>query len=129
MKAYAYNELRYSSLAITRPDRRGRRCSPWRRPRVTEKYRQYEELASRDGSRFHPVCAASAGAARPRTRDLTRRSQACPLTTTYLGLTLKSPLVASASPLSATSAISAVLRMPVPPRSCLPSLFQEQIEA
>jgi len=53
LKSYAYNELRYSSLANTRPEEADELLS-MAQAAVTEKYRQYEELASRDGSRFHP---------------------------------------------------------------------------
>jgi pyruvate-ferredoxin/flavodoxin oxidoreductase len=53
LKAYAYNELRYSSLATTRPAEADTLLA-MAQTAVTEKYRQYEELASRDGSRFHP---------------------------------------------------------------------------
>lgn len=53
MKSYAYNELRYSSLASTRPEEADTLLAT-AQAAVTEKYRQYEELASRDGSRFHP---------------------------------------------------------------------------
>jgi pyruvate-ferredoxin/flavodoxin oxidoreductase len=53
LKAYAYNELRYSSLASTKPADADTLLT-MAQAAVTEKYRQYEELASRDGSRFHP---------------------------------------------------------------------------
>ncbi len=53
LKAYAYNELRYSTLAGTRPAE-AEHLLTMAQAAVTEKYRQYEELASRDGSRFHP---------------------------------------------------------------------------
>jgi pyruvate-ferredoxin/flavodoxin oxidoreductase len=53
LKEYAYNELRYSSLANSRPED-AEMLLGMAQAAVTEKYRQYEELASRDGSRFHP---------------------------------------------------------------------------
>ena len=53
LKAYAYNELRYSSLASTHPEAADALLLQ-AQAAVNEKYRQYEELASRDGSRFHP---------------------------------------------------------------------------
>jgi pyruvate-ferredoxin/flavodoxin oxidoreductase len=52
LKTYAYNELRYSSLATTRPEEADSLLE-LAQTSVTEKYRQYEELAARDGSRFH----------------------------------------------------------------------------
>jgi pyruvate-ferredoxin/flavodoxin oxidoreductase len=53
LKAYAYNELRYKSLADTRPVE-AEAVLALAQATVTEKYRQYEELAARDGTRFHP---------------------------------------------------------------------------
>ena len=53
LKAYAYNELRYSSLARSRPEEADALLA-MAQAAVTEKYREYEELARRDGSRFHP---------------------------------------------------------------------------
>ena len=74
LKAYAYNELRYSSLARSRPEEADA-LLVMAQAAVTEKYRAYEELARRDGSRFHPD-ARGAGApppaadgAAPRHRD------------------------------------------------------------
>ena len=65
LKAYAYNELRYSSLAGTHPEAADTLLIQ-AQAAVTEKYRQYEELASRDGSRFHPdVAPARQEAPRP----------------------------------------------------------------
>jgi pyruvate-ferredoxin/flavodoxin oxidoreductase len=63
LKAYAYNELRYSSLARSRPDEADALLA-MAQAAVTEKYREYEELARRDGSRFHPD-ARGAGAPPP----------------------------------------------------------------
>src|ERR1700733_4814770 len=53
LKAYAYKELRYSSLANTRPDEADA-LLVMAQAAVAEKYRQYEELAGREGTRFHP---------------------------------------------------------------------------
>jgi pyruvate-ferredoxin/flavodoxin oxidoreductase len=65
LKAYAYNELRYSSLAGSHPAEADILLAQAQAV-VTEKYRQYEELASRSGSRFHPeVPAARPEAPRP----------------------------------------------------------------
>ena len=50
-KDYAYNEIRYSSLAVTRPEEASELLAAaqnW----VIEKYRVYEDFAARDGSRF-----------------------------------------------------------------------------
>ncbi len=53
-KAYAYNELRYRALAHTDPDAAEALLAKAQQV-VTEKYRQYEELASRGSQCFHPV--------------------------------------------------------------------------
>jgi pyruvate-ferredoxin/flavodoxin oxidoreductase len=53
LKDYTYKELRYSSLARTRPAE-AEALLKMAQAAVDEKYRQYEDLASRDGSRFHP---------------------------------------------------------------------------
>jgi pyruvate-ferredoxin/flavodoxin oxidoreductase len=53
-KEYAYNEIRYSALAATMPDVAGPLLE-MAQAAVTEKYRQYEDLAQRDGSHFHPA--------------------------------------------------------------------------
>jgi pyruvate-ferredoxin/flavodoxin oxidoreductase len=50
-KDYAYNEIRYSSLADARPDEAALLLTA-AQTAVVEKYRQYEDLAARDGSRF-----------------------------------------------------------------------------
>ena len=54
-KDYAYNELRYRALANTDP-RSAEDLLAKAQQVVTEKYRQYEELASRSGDCFHPDC-------------------------------------------------------------------------
>ena len=53
LKDYAYNELRYRSLAATRPRKRPRARNG--ASGGDRRYRSYEELARRDGSRFHPA--------------------------------------------------------------------------
>ena len=50
-KDYAYNEIRYSSLAATRPEEAPTLLDAGAGA-VASKYRQYEELAALDGSRF-----------------------------------------------------------------------------
>jgi pyruvate-ferredoxin/flavodoxin oxidoreductase len=58
LKAYAYNELRYSSLAGSHPAE-AESLLALAQSAVTEKYRQYEELARRDGSRFQTDAPAA----------------------------------------------------------------------
>ncbi len=54
-KAYAYNELRYRALASADPAAAEELLAKAQQV-VSEKYRQYEELASRGGECFHPDC-------------------------------------------------------------------------
>jgi pyruvate-ferredoxin/flavodoxin oxidoreductase len=54
LKEYAYNELRYKSLAQTRPGEADALIA-MAQAVATERYRSYEEFARRDGSRFHPA--------------------------------------------------------------------------
>jgi pyruvate-ferredoxin/flavodoxin oxidoreductase len=53
LKDYAYKELRYRALAQTDPEA-ARALLAEAQKIVTDKYRQYEELASRGGETFHP---------------------------------------------------------------------------
>jgi pyruvate-ferredoxin/flavodoxin oxidoreductase len=53
LKSYAYNELRYRALATTRPAEAAAVMAEAQEA-VTAKYRQYEELAGYDGTRFRP---------------------------------------------------------------------------
>lgn len=64
LKQYAYNELRYRTLAATDP-RTAEELIEKAQLVATEKYRQYEELASRGGECFHPDCVHPAAKARP----------------------------------------------------------------
>ncbi|HLJ61076.1 MAG TPA: pyruvate:ferredoxin (flavodoxin) oxidoreductase [bacterium] len=51
---YARNEARYTSLAASRPQEADA-LMRMAQAVVDEKYRQYEDMAARDGSRFHPA--------------------------------------------------------------------------
>lgn len=53
LEEYRYNEVRFKSLTQTHPDAAKRMLEQAQRG-VEERYRVYEDLASRDGSRFHP---------------------------------------------------------------------------
>ena len=58
LKDYAYNELRYRSLASIRP-REAADLLAAAQTAASEKYAQYEALAGLDGSRFHPDLKAT----------------------------------------------------------------------
>ena len=53
LEAYRANEVRFSALTRTRPDD-ARQMLAQAQLELEEKYRIYEDLAARDGSRFHP---------------------------------------------------------------------------
>ena len=111
LEDYIYNELRYRML---------RNADPAEAERL---------LGARPGGR-RPAVADLRGDGHPRRRPVRRRPEEDPvtdLTTSYLGLALRNPLVASASPLSqgvdrvralAGSGVGAVV---------LYSLFEEQV--
>jgi pyruvate-ferredoxin/flavodoxin oxidoreductase len=64
-KDYAYNEIRYASLSKTRPEDAAALLVS-AQAAVTDKYRQYEDLAARDGARFALAAAnGAAGAVKP----------------------------------------------------------------
>jgi pyruvate-ferredoxin/flavodoxin oxidoreductase len=52
-KAYAQNEIRYTSLAAAKP-KDAEQLMAMAQDVVTEKYRQYEDLAASSPGRFHP---------------------------------------------------------------------------
>jgi pyruvate-ferredoxin/flavodoxin oxidoreductase len=54
LEEYRYNEVRFKALAQTHPDAAKRMLERSQRG-VLERYQVYEDLASRDGSRFHPA--------------------------------------------------------------------------
>ena len=53
LEEYRYNEVRFKSLTQTHPDAAKRMLEQAQRA-LEERYRGYEDLAARDGSRFHP---------------------------------------------------------------------------
>jgi len=53
LEEYRYNEVRFKSLTQTRPDD-ARHMLKQAQLDLEERYRVYEDLAARDGSRFHP---------------------------------------------------------------------------
>jgi pyruvate-ferredoxin/flavodoxin oxidoreductase len=63
-KDYAYNEIRYRSLATTRPED-ARELLAAAQHWVDERYRTYEDMAARDGSRFIADAGTQTSATRP----------------------------------------------------------------
>jgi len=53
LEDFAYRELRYRTLARTRPEE-ARALLRQAQAAVDERYRLYEDIAARDGTRFHP---------------------------------------------------------------------------
>ena len=97
LKAYAYNEIRYKMLTFTNPDEAARLLESAQQD-VDQRWALYQghELAIRR-SRF---AVRSNGGGGARREGPPGDGDAMNLTTRYMGLTLKNPLVASASPLS-----------------------------
>jgi pyruvate-ferredoxin/flavodoxin oxidoreductase len=60
LEEYAYRELRYRILTQTRPDE-ARLLMRQAQAAVDERYRLYEDIAARDGTRFHPFWQDEAG--------------------------------------------------------------------
>ncbi|HET9275911.1 MAG TPA: thiamine pyrophosphate-dependent enzyme, partial [Gemmatimonadales bacterium] len=60
LRDYAYNELRYSKLATSDAPAAAELLAKAQQV-VTEKIRQYEELATRGGERFHPAAGPAPG--------------------------------------------------------------------
>jgi pyruvate-ferredoxin/flavodoxin oxidoreductase len=54
LEEYRYNEVRFKALTQTHPDAAKRMLEQSQRG-ILERYQVYEDLASRDGSRFHPA--------------------------------------------------------------------------
>ena len=107
-----YRELRYRSLRNASPEE-AERLLELAQDEVNRRWTTYEEMATRSAAQFSPG----------------RPEEDMDLSTSYLGLPLRSPLVASASPVSASldgiracadHGVGAVV---------LYSLFEEQIRA
>ena len=113
LEEYRYNEVRFKSLAQTHPDAAKRMLDQAQRG-LEERYRVYEDLATRDGSRFQ---LASAG------------HPIMSLATRYLGLQLAHPIVAAASPLTATLDGMRRLEDAGAAAVVMASLYEEQIRA
>ena len=54
LEEYRYNEVRFKALAQTNPDAAKKMLDRAQRG-ILERYQVYEDLATRDGSRFHPA--------------------------------------------------------------------------
>jgi dihydroorotate dehydrogenase (fumarate) len=119
LKEYAYNERRCRSVAAICP-REAEQLLAAAEVGAREKYSQYEILAGRDGSRFHPN-ADEIGEGKG--DEATHMD----LGTRYLGLDLRSPLIASASPLAGQVGGIRELEDAGAGAVVLPSLFEEQI--
>ena len=99
-------------MTQTRPDD-ARQMLAQAQLELEEKYRIYEDLAARDGSRFAPALGGGTTMT-----DLNSR---------YLGLELAHPIIASASPLTATFDGMRRLEDARAAAVVMASLFEEQI--
>ena len=113
LEEYRYNEVRFKSLTQTHPDAAKRMLEQAQRG-LEERYRVYEDLATRDGSRFELALAGHL---------------IMNLATRYLGLQLAHPIVAAASPLTATLDGMRRLEDAGAAAVVMASLYEEQIRA
>ena len=118
LEKYVYNETRYTMLAKSDPEARAASCWSWRRRTSTRRWKLYEQLARHAGN-----------GRRSGDETIDRSKTMIDLSTTYLGLKLKNPLVASASPLCED--VDNIRRMEDAGAAAvvLHSLFEEQIDA
>ena len=93
IKTYAYNEIRYKMLAFTRPEDAAQLLEQAQQDAI-QRWNLYKDMAERWPSTSPGRHGMSRQPRDPRDGVLMN------LTTRYMGLTLKNPLVASASPLS-----------------------------
>ena len=70
-KAYAYNELRYKMLTRSDP-KAAETLLAQAQQAVTDKYRQYEEMASRGGERFTPPAADTRSTSVPKAAGVSK---------------------------------------------------------
>ena len=124
VEEFAYRELRYRVLTQTRPEE-ARMLMRQAQAAANERYRLYEDMAARDGTRFHPFWQDEAV-----TRDETPAGgRAMNLETRYLGLSLAHPVIAGASPLSAT--FDGIRRLEDAGAAAIvaASIYEEEVEA
>ena len=118
------SEARFAVLARTHPER-AERLIELAQADVDERWRYYSQLGT-----IERTVAARVAWPRRRSRRSHRRQGGLSdahLETTYLGLTLRSPIVASAGPLTGDPDTACASPTPAPAPSCCPSLFEEEI--
>ena len=127
-KQYAYQEARYTMLARSNPETarellraRPGRCSP--AVGCLRESRRHARRCRSSWQRHSPEPASSDTSTRDR-----RRREMIDITTTYLGLPMKSPIVASASPLCESLENIRHLEDAGVGAVVLPSLFEEQLD-
>ncbi len=120
LKAYAYNEIRYKMLSYTKPEE-ARQLLELAQEDVDQRWRIYTSMAER-----WPA-ASRRGQGEPGSHVDARGGVPMNLTTRYMGLTLKNPMVASASPLS--QSLDTIRRLEDHGAAAVVmfSLFEEQI--
>ena len=126
LKQYSYHEARYTMLARSHPDV-AKKLLEEAQDDVEREWRVYSGRAAMPGRSETPHIAPPAtGGATSRLWEKQGR-QMMDLTTEYLGLKLKSPLVASSSPL--TESLENILRLEEAGAAAvvLPSIFEEQL--
>jgi pyruvate/2-oxoacid:ferredoxin oxidoreductase beta subunit/dihydroorotate dehydrogenase len=128
LASYTQRELRYRALANTHPAE-AERLAALAQEAVDQRWDTYEEMARRGPAHF-PADARPARPASPPTPADTGRHAGGPLmdtSTRYMGLKLRNPLIASASPLSNTANGVRALADGGVGAVVLFSLFEEQL--
>ena len=126
---FVAGETRFAILARTQPERAAE-LAQLAQADVDERWRYYEQLAAmhRSVPHVHTDPDARAGACRwARHHRHGRRGVTVDLRTRYLGLDLRSPIVASPSPLTGEPASARLLEQAGAAAIVLPSLFEEEI--
>ena len=125
LKQYAYQEARYTMLVRSDPEA-ARELLKIAQDDVERQWRVYSNRAAMAGRSESPHIAPEAPETASRNRKEGRRRRMSDLSTKYLGLNLKSPLLASASPLC--ESVDNIKRLEDQNLAAvvLPSLFEEQ---
>ena len=134
LKTYAYNEIRYKMLSYTKPDE----AQPPARPRAGRHPSAVARVlqpgrpvagnrAARPGRIWQSRSRAGSRVREGNPEAVSSRRRTMDMTTHYMGLTLKNPLVASASPLS--ESLDGIRRLEDNGAAAVVmfSLFEEQI--
>ena len=125
-KEFAMKEARFAMLARSKPEAPARLLAPG--PARHQRPLALLRAVGRRGPRWPSNGGDGNGARRRQAANEGGEGMSVDLSTKYLGLKLKNPLVIAACPLTQKLDIAAAAgSRRAPPRPCFPSLFEEQI--